>query len=181
MQCERPSKAGKKFLSTPSARRATRVPQHSIQRVLFLSTPSARRATSVHRCSISGHIYFYPRPPRGGRPDGRAQGRLSGIISIHALREEGDFFFDRAKAVLRKISIHALREEGDSWRPSTAHSSAYFYPRPPRGGRPRGPHDPRQQAPISIHALREEGDAGASITALRQSNFYPRPPRGGRR
>ena len=56
------------------------------------------------------------------------------------------------------ISIHALREEGD-WRSLLSAARAkHFYPRPPRGGRPRGPYDPRQQAPISIHALREEGD-----------------------
>ena len=35
-----------------------------------------------------------------------------------------------------KISIHALREEGDSLPSTTPVSSANFYPRPPRGGRP---------------------------------------------
>ena len=123
---------------------------------------------------------FYPRPPRGGRP------QLSGVplrtleISIHALREEGDETFELANDKL-----------------------ANFYPRPPRGGRlferhhrvfaekflstpsarratcecivdidstteflstpsarratPRL-HEPRRMGCISIHALREEGD-----------------------
>ena len=55
------------FLSTPSARRATDKPARPVSGQLFLSTPSARRATSWVRC-------------------------LRGIlmISIHALREEGD-------------------------------------------------------------------------------------------
>ena len=35
------------------------------------------------------------------------------------------------------ISIHALREEGDSASPSLWMMRANFYPRPPRGGRPR--------------------------------------------
>ena len=35
----------------------------------------------------------------------------------------------------RIISIHALREEGDSSRSWGASSTTYFYPRPPRGGR----------------------------------------------
>ena len=38
-----------------------------------------------------GGLNFYPRPPRGGRPgeaDDRAEQEQ--IISIHALREEGD-------------------------------------------------------------------------------------------
>ena len=34
---------------------------------LFLSTPSARRATR-YCCHRGGHqVHFYPRPPRGGR------------------------------------------------------------------------------------------------------------------
>ena len=56
---------------------------------LFLSTPSARRATF-------GYEY----------PTGKTK------ISIHALREEGDFF-ELFKPFRVKISIHALREEGD--------------------------------------------------------------------
>ena len=79
-----------KFLSTPSARRATkrlgdarpalsdfypRPPRggrrgnyHSKQQDnSFLSTPSARRATSGTVCGILGVQNFYPRPPRGGR------------------------------------------------------------------------------------------------------------------
>ena len=191
-------------------------------------------------------LNFYPRPPRGGRPDrcnagmhaceflstpsarratsGLRPGAQDHPISIHALREEGDpVFWYRPRSVLEFlstpsarratsplcaistskrflstpsarratvlaaktpgvpfISIHALREEGDlliRWRTPTW---AYFYPRPPRGGRPLPLHrrEPvagflstpsarrataASAAPfgglmISIHALREEGD-----------------------
>ena len=55
---------------------------------------------------------FYPRPPRGGRPQTPKQ-QLQQRISTHALREEGD---PNAGAP------HLFK--GD------------FYPRPPRGGRP---------------------------------------------
>ena len=124
------------FLSTPSARRAT------VQRVIdfvqffeFLSTPSARRATKragVFTCPL---FYFYPRPPRGGRPVGLFHLLGHPAISIHALREEGDriarlclsylYLFlstpsarratgiQSGKGRWRIISIHALREEGD--------------------------------------------------------------------
>ena len=34
--------------------------------------------------------YFYPRPPRGGRPLSTAWMEQNDAISIHALREEGD-------------------------------------------------------------------------------------------
>ena len=33
----------------------------------FLSTPSARRATYSFAICLSSFAYFYPRPPRGGR------------------------------------------------------------------------------------------------------------------
>ena len=35
-----------------------------------------------------------------------------------------------------KISIHALREEGDGHQRPDQSKAGYFYPRPPRGGRP---------------------------------------------
>ena len=105
----------------------------------FLSTPSARRATRWHKQTPDAPNDFYPRPPRGGRR-GRMQRRVRRAgISIHALREEGDrgtgqlqanerggFLSTpsarRATADNRKlakgkiISIHALREEGDNFR-----------------------------------------------------------------
>ncbi len=57
------------FLSTPSARRATFGSTAAIiEYNKFLSTPSARRATCPHNPSSKPHWYFYPRPPRGGRP-----------------------------------------------------------------------------------------------------------------
>ena len=81
-------------------------------------------------------INFYPRPPRGGRPDESATEELIRAISIHALREEGDkddrlsgnpnqIFLSTPSArratvtagvvlLHLQISIHALREEGDS-------------------------------------------------------------------
>ena len=39
-----------------------------IQLYAFLSTPSARRATVWRGISRARRGYFYPRPPRGGRP-----------------------------------------------------------------------------------------------------------------
>ena len=102
-----------KFLSTPSARRATdyrlvRLAKFDIsihalreegdavavcRQLLterFLSTPSARRAM------VGG---------AGRKP--------SKDISIHALREEGDDYVRARACQCKIISIHALREEGD--------------------------------------------------------------------
>ena len=66
---------------------------------------------------------------------------LDFIISIHALREEGDCWLMR-KLWGCTISIHALREEGDLLT-----SGKY-----------------QDCAEISIHALREEGDATSPRT-----------------
>ena len=70
------------FLSTPSARRATRgTSMKAATKTLFLSTPSARRATGAARAAERSRQYFYPRPPRGGRPQ-RTAGR----------KQRGDFY-----------------------------------------------------------------------------------------
>ena len=63
----------------------------------------------LHQCA-----YFYPRPPRGGRPCCFFCFTHKFFISIHALREEGDFAGDESTAFVI-ISIHALREEGDGF------------------------------------------------------------------
>ena len=142
----------------------------------FLSTPSARRATGKrglhqrhHPISIhalreegdyaqerpeTGHGDFYPRPPRGGRRS-----------TLRRMRDR------------RKISIHALREEGDVHLEPQESPLLDFYPRPPRGGRLARRRAGGRGFAISIHALREEGDeelrgasgsAEISIHALRE-------------
>ena len=169
-----------RFLSTPSARRATTTTvQNATNVFVFLSTPSARRATLLEK-GVQHSVH----------------------ISIHALREEGDRVHRRHRQH-RRISIHALREEGDAIKqlgfsydfkflstPSARRATQDrqsqrgfaedFYPRPPRGGRrmvefgamatikflstpsarraTRAGPFLRFVNHISIHALREEGD-----------------------
>ena len=79
------------------------------------------------------------------------------MISIHALRVEGDFF-NFCRAVALKISIHALRVEGDKLKNCPPVTGVYFYPRPPGGGRHVFFSQPAARRGISIHALRVEGD-----------------------
>ncbi len=59
--------------------------------------------------------------------------------------------------------------------------AGYFYPRPPRGGRPFECQDVGGNYKISIHVLREEDDPDQVPRAPGNGYFYPRPPRGGRR
>ena len=163
------------FLSTPSARRATvKLLRRLFPQATFLSTPSARRATSV-----VGKF-----------------GNAS-IISIHALREEGDKQIDSVAKqckdfyprpprggrpiwgyhgiILISISIHALREEGDTIWGTHLQVFSDFYPRPPRGGRPGLSQEQEGYQRISIHALREEGDSLVWALRFRPLQFLSTP------
>ena len=198
-----PQQSASRFLSTPSARRATESIGDIVHIAQFLSTPSARRATLLTPRGADVDRYFYPRPPRGGRPF--RYGRIFWAIQFLSTPSA-------RRATLASLTI--------------AQAILDFYPRPPRGGRPYlFPRHFLYQC-ISIHALREEGDllpcsipfhinlflstpsarratSGAvtiaavagflSTPSARRAtlynldprpgrmDFYPRPPRGGRR
>ena len=168
-----------RFLSTPSARRATFDVRRPQADRLFLSTPSARRATIIPEMAYSRKI-----------------------ISIHALREEGDAqsvyhallcggFLStpsarRATAITGKRFLHSRFLSTPSARRATMatslrrSSARYFYPRPPRGG--------RRFKKIFVAAIfvflstpsaRRATDQLTGTDAGRHY-FYPRPPRGGR-
>ena len=122
---------------------------------------------------------FYPRPLRGGRPQGQRSSHCGHQISIHALCEEGDRYSSAAGA----------------WY-------CDFYPRPLRGGRPivvmlspgcfgflstpsarRATANAVADAVAAIFlstpsARRATGSPGCCAPAY--FYFYPRPLRGGR-
>ena len=80
-----------KFLSTPSARRATPT-GFCLLAPCRISIHALREEgdDAVQSRAISFSNNFYPRPPRGGRPI-KCKGVFQmTVISIHALREEGD-------------------------------------------------------------------------------------------
>ena len=130
-------------------------------------------------------VYFYPRPPRGGRQLVQLLADLCFHISIHALREEGDLPHQSGvTAGERFLSTPSARRATCIAVSRRCRRSSNFYPRPPRGGRPKDkykliqlihfyPRPPRGGRPrmqsrsarpesISIHALREEGDVEMS-------------------
>ena len=193
--------------------------------MVFLSTPSARRATLIAKHGSPSKGDFYPRPPRGGRlSDVQSWLILLLFLSTPSARRATSSKDQRDR--FRSISIHALREEGDFFSFSASPSSRLFlstpsarratcctdhrhwlqkdfYPRPPRGGRLRIGPSSFCYKQISIHALREEGDLSHLLSTTlshlflstpsarratsrvptnngRFTYFYPRPPRGGR-
>ena len=168
-----------KFLSTPSARRATRRSEQSRHVSAYFYPRPPRGGRRLVLLISAGRIYFYPRPPRGGRRGQRRPQRPPGkFLSTPSAR--------RATAghlhgpVPDWISIHALREEGDFSSHMDANRALNFYPRPPRGGRHDTIGGQNVYTIISIHALREEGDATGIPSSKVLRDFYPRPPRGGR-
>ena len=108
--------------------------------------------------------------------------RIKGItiISIHALRVEGDGGLHSVVVLTEWISIHALRVEGDRHPLTRFRDRWHFYPRPPGGGRPRGNFHGLY---IEIFLSTPSGwrATRAFHTVTRRSDyFYPRPPGGGR-
>ena len=79
------------------------------------------------------------------------------MISIHALREEGDNHF-HSLSRCDKISIHALREEGDGYVHYKTRNITIFLSTPSARRATRMGLAKAQLFNISIHALREEGD-----------------------
>ena len=147
----------KEFQSTPSARRATSCTTLSaLSSARFQSTPSARRATG--KPPLRMWLLAFQSTPSARRATGQTISQCATSL----------------------ISIHALREEGDAPRVLNYRPKANFNPRPPRGGRRlnggywdneevfqstpsarRATAALRRTGPrrgISIHALREEGD-----------------------
>ena len=145
------------FLSTPSARRATSRGQQArgVTKV-FLSTPSARRATYHTFSILSRGFYFYPRPPRGGRPS-----TFTGIM--------GATLF---------LSTPSARRA--TWKQALMLWQRVFLSTPSARRATNHQQKPRNASTISIHALREEGDGDDHILGFHHDDFYPRPPRGGR-
>ena len=100
---------------------------------------------------------FYPRPPRGGRPERQ-----------HLLGRDHDFYPRPPRG--GRPAAGGQRQPGKKFLPTPStrratrpyrrypHQNSNFYPRPPRGGRHRRflPH--RTAIAISTHALHEEGD-----------------------
>ena len=146
------------FLSTPSARRATSNALISFLTLAsFLSTPSARRATISPGFLLSYSLYFYPRPPRGGRHNTHRTGstRLSN-------------FYPRPPRGGRLLNLTPFPLAMD------------FYPRPPRGGRLF-----HCIFCSTLALFLSTPSARRATTAVFRRNprsqyFYPRPPRGGR-
>ena len=168
------------FLSTPSARRATRPPRY-FDKILDISIHTLREEGDARpRSLLTAGPNFYPHPPRGGRR--RRTGRSRKLQHFYPHPPRGgrlshqflcDFYFN--------ISIHTLREEGDRPLRGGCRCSKVFLSTPsarrattlmfftrfavcvflstPSARRATyGKNCNNVSIQISIHTLREEGD-----------------------
>ena len=153
-----PKKRAVRFLSTPSARRAT-VPRCRCDSCLVISIHALREeGDRPLRGACSRRCNFYPRPPRGGRRRNPApQPRAARFLSTPSARRATDT--TSPVDLMPLISIHALCEEGDLFTVAVAAGRDLFLSTP--------------------SARRATTCPRPTPTGCR--NFYPRPPRGGRR
>ena len=148
--------------------------------------------------------YFNPRPPRGGRPTKHWRAVAVDTVFQSTPSARRATTLDFWHYADNYISIHALREEGD-WFVAQFFSEQFQFQSTPSARRAtkEATHKEVHIHHISIHALREEGDpppvsrkcslstfqstpSARRATSpppwrcLRSWYFNPRPPRGGR-
>ena len=101
------------FLSTPSARRATLLSGYGRVRDDISIHALREEGDGAQLQPLQGHTHFYPRPPRGGRPQQCSRSETS-----------LPYFYPRPPRGGRPARLWLMQP---SW--------TNFYPRPPRGGR----------------------------------------------
>ena len=144
--------ASKKFLSTPSARRATNSRTNGQTHVDISIHALCEEGDRSPRFRLHKPTDFYPRPLRGGRPHSPAS--LSTVLS-----------FLSTPSARRATGCAGAHD----------HLEVYFYPRPLRGGRQEATIAECRIFLISIHALCEEGDWSALADAAHKAQFLSTP------
>ena len=135
----------------------------------------------MHGGTVPAGSDFYPRPPRGGRRLFLVCAALHHLISIHALREEGDLAEVQGRTYFRHFYPRPPRGGRPGKLGGAFMGLLDFYPRPPRGGRP-SPGSMPNSATIYFYPRPPRGGRPDNKPVVEHNslNFYPRPPRGGR-
>ena len=147
--------------------------------LLFLSTPSARRATRICPKKRLRPRNFYPRPPRGGRPEPRGAANLHLYFYPRPPRGGRQLFRGIIMSQKQFLSTPSARRATGLGR-FLGQDAGNFYPRPPRGGRPATSEILRLRCDFYPRPPRGGRPRDATTIANGMRNFYPRPPRGGR-
>ena len=174
----------------------------SMSATIFLSTPSVRRATngsarsrwnraiSIHALraegdrrpatALTGPLYFYPRPPCGGRHDRRWHAASRANFYPRPPCGGRHFVAHIDPQASKFLSTPSVRR-ATSWLTAQPENAANFYPRPPCGGRPR-----KSRRPTPGRYFYPRPPCGGRPFEPKEApkktgDFYPRPPCGGRR
>ena len=162
--------------------------------------PRGGRPGKAHLCCCGSD--FYPRPPRGGRPHLFTDGAQECVISIHALREEGDMAV--ASSSSTSVSFLSTPSARRATRLPPKISVVYAFLSTPSARRATcdfglvpvvflflSTPSARRATMMPIRNRRRRGflstPSARRATTERPAigrhgkNFYPRPPRGGRR
>ena len=121
--------SAQEFLSTPSARRATKPRRRERSRQNISIHALREEGDAKKPANLSRIRNFYPRPPRGGRRPAHSSNTLpvqflSTPSARRATRQRGPCRHHRS------ISIHALREEGDNLQSHRSYKDGQFLSTP---------------------------------------------------
>ena len=118
--------------------------------------------TPVHRRSAKSG-YFNPRPPRGGRREGKTPFHVDDLFQSTPSARRATFLCAEQNCLVPLISIHALREEGDSHLSGCTTRTIKFQSTPSARRATSARRLREARISISIHALREEGDGADGV------------------
>ena len=133
-----------------------------------------RGGRRLYRHSQADVVNFYPRPPQGGRPLQFPLVRTDDVISIHALREEGDLKGQK-KVVGRYLFLSTPSARRATDATTTGSNTGTFLSTPSARRATYVKVWNEWFRDISIHALREEGDVILHEAQIADAQFLSTP------
>ena len=155
------------------------MPTHWLMGYFYPRPPRGGRPVRCCRPACSHH-HFYPRPPRGGRQTAVSTA-VKGLIflSTPSARRATSPTTTRDSQHWAFLSTPSARRATPQQQTLRGESNISIHALREEGDNSKQAR--RAAISISIHALREEGDQTSQVKKLHRHDFYPRPPRGGRR
>ena len=167
------------FLSTPSARRATRIAPYSGVRHIVSIHALREEGDGRNRRIHQRQGNFYPRPPRGGRQKhGLMNVSSPSFLSTPSARRATE---GRRVSLKKRTFLSTPSARRATGRVRVVITfPADFYPRPPRGGRHTKATTIQEDYAFLSTPSARRATCARVVGIWNYWHFYPRPPRGGR-